>query len=786
MSISDTLKAQRYASVAEVAAAQAKLYADKLESAPDYAQQAANSALAAAASAQVAVSAESIVNDLAISASESATSAAASAAEAGNAAAAAVGQCIRVPPGELVDPLPAAASRINTFLVFSADGSVSLMPESDVAILDSEGKIPVSMIPAVAISQAFVVSSQAAMLSLDAQTGDVAKRTDLGYSFILSAEPASTLSNWVQLTDDVLAQLGLPTGATQVGATDDSGGNTTVQGALGLKVSISSLAAQNGELLVGTCPDITTLRTIEPTIDGQHITLKQHTSGTGLGGGQFRSVVNGSSFTDNNGTIIKTTGGAAWLRFNYVTATPAMFGAIGDGVAMDRTALNSAIAAENQVDGEGKTYLTSGGDITVPANKTFFNATIKEPAVNNTVMLRVTGSNSTVSRVTFDGSTGLTSRGILINAGLSDVTIYKCRGLNLKNYLVGALGDYTNNVFSKRIFIDKCYAINCGNTATNFDRNTVLFDGVSSSAVRSCVFERCNWGVSFRQPFTYPTLTNPYAFYNKVTGCTISGKGFTGNPYPENQGISAQSQKHLEISGNIVEGFSGNAIDNQRCDFSRIENNRIGGSSDGIFFGDLAFKGHVVTGNVVTACVRGIRVYGVPTYTNQLMTDLIVSNNHFIDCTYYGIYISNTETTISFTAFTVTDNVVESNNTRLTSTFQQSILIEGVTNSIVGSNTTRYSRQEGVRFNKCIGINASSNNVSFFDAGNAAQPGIYIDDNCRGVMLRNSIVTSSYGTGPAVRELGTNDTISGTRWNSVTSGVNATGTGVVLADNVAF
>ena len=96
MSISDTSKAQRYASVAEVAAA-AKLYADKLESAPDYAQQAANSALAAAASAQVAVSAESVVNDLAISASESATSAAASAAEAGNAAAAAVGQCIRVP-----------------------------------------------------------------------------------------------------------------------------------------------------------------------------------------------------------------------------------------------------------------------------------------------------------------------------------------------------------------------------------------------------------------------------------------------------------------------------------------------------------------------------------------------------------------------------------------------------------------------------------------------------------------------------------------------------------------
>ena len=130
------------------------------------------------------------------------------------------------------------------------------MPESDVAILDSEGKIPVSMIPAVAISQAFVVSSQAAMLSLDAQTGDVAKRTDLGYSFILSAEPASTLSNWVQLTDDVLAQLGLPSGATQVGATDDSGSNTTVQGALDLKVSIASLSSNGTAQKIGTAGGI--------------------------------------------------------------------------------------------------------------------------------------------------------------------------------------------------------------------------------------------------------------------------------------------------------------------------------------------------------------------------------------------------------------------------------------------------------------------------------------------------------------------------------------------------
>ncbi len=106
MSFTDTSSAKKYASIAETAAAQAKLYANKLELAPNYAEQAAASATAAAASAQVAVNAEGVVNNLVVSASESATSAAGSAALAGNAAAAAVGQCVRVVEGELIDPLP--------------------------------------------------------------------------------------------------------------------------------------------------------------------------------------------------------------------------------------------------------------------------------------------------------------------------------------------------------------------------------------------------------------------------------------------------------------------------------------------------------------------------------------------------------------------------------------------------------------------------------------------------------------------------------------------------------
>jgi|GEM_PF-5413128 len=251
MSFSDTSNAKKYASIAEVAAAQAKVYASELEGAPDYAAQAAASAAEAAASESNAVAAESVVNGLAISASEAATSAAASAASAGNAASAAIGRSVKVPDGETLGDLPAAADRQSSLVYFDELSAATVKPISDFAILDENGKIPVSVIPAIALTEPFVVDSQAEMLALDAQVGDIAKRTDLGYSFCLASEPSSALSNWVQLTDDVLAQLGQSTGAASVGALNDAGSPTTVQLALNAKANKATLLAQTGATTVG-------------------------------------------------------------------------------------------------------------------------------------------------------------------------------------------------------------------------------------------------------------------------------------------------------------------------------------------------------------------------------------------------------------------------------------------------------------------------------------------------------------------------------------------------------
>lgn len=70
------------------------------------------------------------------------------------------------------------------------------------ATLDGTGKLTVGQLPALAINHVYTVGSQSAMLALAANPGDVAIRTDTTppETFMLSAAPASTLGNWLQIS----------------------------------------------------------------------------------------------------------------------------------------------------------------------------------------------------------------------------------------------------------------------------------------------------------------------------------------------------------------------------------------------------------------------------------------------------------------------------------------------------------------------------------------------------------------------------------------------------------
>jgi hypothetical protein len=69
-----------------------------------------------------------------------------------------------------------------------------------VASLNAQGIIPSSQLPPVTLSSTNVVGSNAAMTALsNATVGSIAVRTDVNKNYVLSALPASTLVNWIEL-----------------------------------------------------------------------------------------------------------------------------------------------------------------------------------------------------------------------------------------------------------------------------------------------------------------------------------------------------------------------------------------------------------------------------------------------------------------------------------------------------------------------------------------------------------------------------------------------------------
>jgi len=88
------------------------------------------------------------------------------------------------------------------------------------ASLGADGKIPSSQVPAIAITAVYVVASEAAMLALEADTGDVAVRSDINKTFILQGTDPSTLSDWKEMLTptDLVTSVDGQTGAVDLSA----------------------------------------------------------------------------------------------------------------------------------------------------------------------------------------------------------------------------------------------------------------------------------------------------------------------------------------------------------------------------------------------------------------------------------------------------------------------------------------------------------------------------------------------------------------------------------------
>lgn len=115
--------------------------------------------------------------------------------------------------------------------------ATSALPSS-VVQKGADGKIDASVLPSIAIIDSFPVPNEASMLGLQCERGDIAIRTDLGRSFILTDLPPSKLSNWRELTStnvtSVNGQVGAVTGLAKAGVNDDITQLTALSGPLHL------------------------------------------------------------------------------------------------------------------------------------------------------------------------------------------------------------------------------------------------------------------------------------------------------------------------------------------------------------------------------------------------------------------------------------------------------------------------------------------------------------------------------------------------------------------------
>ncbi|AOC93729.1 hypothetical protein BB050_00575 [Flavobacterium anhuiense] len=84
-------------------------------------------------------------------------------------------------------------------LGFTPENSSNKNTANGYAGLGADGKLISSQLPAITVNDTFVVASEATMLALIAETGDIAVRTDLSKSFILKGSNSAILTDWQEL-----------------------------------------------------------------------------------------------------------------------------------------------------------------------------------------------------------------------------------------------------------------------------------------------------------------------------------------------------------------------------------------------------------------------------------------------------------------------------------------------------------------------------------------------------------------------------------------------------------
>jgi hypothetical protein len=234
------------------------------------------------------------------------------------------------------------SGNVTSALGYSPENPSNKNSANGYAGLDAGGKLLTSQLPAIAITDTFVVASESAMLALTAETGDVAVRTDLSKSFILKGTVASNLTDWQELitpTDQVQSVNGM-TGVVTISSISGNAGTATAlqtsrtltvgstgksfDGTANVSWSLSEIGAQAEDAdltaiaaLVGTSGFLKKTAANTWSLDTNSYSLDTH---------EHNSIVNGTSSVDiptADSSVVISVGGVtkATVASAYTTLT---------------------------------------------------------------------------------------------------------------------------------------------------------------------------------------------------------------------------------------------------------------------------------------------------------------------------------------------------------------------------------------------------------------------------------------------------------------------------------
>lgn len=536
---------------------------------------------------------------------------------------------------------------------------------------------------------------------------------------------------------------------------------------------------------------IAALRSTEPSSDGQRIILLEHTAGTRKGGGQFRAVLAGSSYTDNNGTIIKTAGGSAWLRENAEPTNPLMFGAVGDGITDDSAKITAALrACAYHCDGLGLTYGVGGTilqDQTVPT--LFTKAKLQYiTALGTQTMMRMKNAGHVMRDISFNGTGGTTGSGIIWEGASTrdGGLIENCEFRYVGGAGIRISGDYTNRIFARYAAIRNCQFFKCGNTGVANDRCSIIAEGVNNFTFEGLDMTACNWGLYIRMDLTLADKAR--APNNLVQNCRIVGSGYDHATFTDAQGLSANRQDSLKVDNCWISDFHSNGIDVGSSTGVQITNFRVNSCADAIFIGDVDCDSYVIDNVVARDCDRGIRVVmDGNIQSNGIVRNVRVSNALVINPKLYGFHIANTGALTGVFDIYMSNCFVDSLSSYTLGKYVRPYHIEGIDGAFIDNCGSRYSKNNSlyIKHSEQVQVRGGRHQDGDQAGGNFI---VVVENDSNRVTLSDIIVYGNNSGGAFLLAGGVGHSAKHLRWRSVTgSGLSSSSaTSPYLLDNQSF